>query len=234
MTARPHLLAIPSLLFALVLHPVTAAAEPLLITSGTLYATVPGADLFGNLSGNGFLFPAGGEDTFSSDVRWCTPCETVSPTVTLGGTFTGIGGAVGPDGTVDGVFYPQLYSSFASGAISTSGVQLSGSGPTTVTLPFTFDAVMNFYFENPNPSGSGIPEFTREITGTGIATALFHGVDVDLNGRILHVVDGPVRYDFGTAAPVPEPATWLLFSAGAMACSAGRRMRRSRRQSREP
>ena len=51
-------------------------------------------------------------------------------------------------------------------------------------------------------------------------------------GRLLHSIHSNVVYDFGSAA-VPEPATWLLVSGGAMAWPAGRRMRRSRRESPE-
>jgi len=95
-----------------------------------------------------------------------------------------------------------------------------------LNVPFTMQAVIRGYLVDPFVETTD-PIFTRELQGSGFASVQFVGVQGD--GRILHSVASPARYTFGAAAPVPEPATWLLVTAGGLAWSAGRRRRRSRR-----
>jgi hypothetical protein len=225
---RRTLAATTSVAAALLLHPAGAAADPIVITSGLLEADVRLGDVrIVGMRGDGLEIDTVIEGNFRSDLQSCLPCETESPIVALSGTFPGGGVAGGGGGMVDGVSYPQLYFFFEGGSISTPGVQLSGSGPSVVSVPFTFQATMNFYLVNPFV-GPNIPDFTRELRGSGVASAAFRSF-ADDDGRLVHNSDGPVRYTFESGEPVPEPATWLLVSAGVLTWSAGRRTRRAHR-----
>jgi hypothetical protein len=108
------------------------------------------------------------------------------------------------------------------GRFTTPIVPIEGSSSHTVTLPFVFEGIVNGYLVDPFTAGFTDPVFTVSLGGSGLATGLFHytGIGEPLFGR-----DSELLYQFDDAAPVPEPATLLLFGSGAAAVSLLRRRR---------
>ena len=118
-----------------------------------------------SLTGHDFTLSTGTED-FLSDLRQCAPCEPNLP-VSLGARWapTGFNG-----GSATGVWCPLsevFFGPGSTGTFTTSTVTLAGSGPVTVTLPFTFRGTVTGFAS----SQFDHPVFTTALVGSGTARA---------------------------------------------------------------
>jgi hypothetical protein len=198
-----------------------AFAEPVVVTRGMVETEIQlglarvlfeGDDFFLRAGVDGFRAPLSVE---------CSPCAP-GTTVNLGGRFNFVRAA--GSAVVDGVTYSEIFVDGMTGTFTTPSVQVGGSATTTVALPFSYSGVVNGYVLDPFVHGFTEPAFTRMLTGSGTASATFFHSSAE--GSLFSATD--LRYDFGDAAPVPEPATLLLCGLGTslLACR-GRRRRRN-------
>jgi hypothetical protein len=126
---------------------------------------------------------------------------------------------------VDGTTYPQVYFDGMTGTFASPSFVVTGESTFTATQPFTYTGLVSGYLINPWVSGFTEPVFTKMLTGQGTASATFNFVRfAEGDGGAFFSVANP-RYDFGEAAPVPEPATMLLCGGGAAFLLLRRRLR---------
>jgi hypothetical protein len=201
--------------------PRAAAADPVVITSGQVEAQPVSAFFRLIFEGHEFFLRAGGVAYSSTVGLECVPCVP-GTIVDLGGSFNlpiASGAA-----TVDGVTYPEIWVDGMTATFTTPSVIVAGSSVTTISALFTFSGTISGFLENPLTRPADVPPaFTKSVVGSGRATGTF----------VLSLDENPVftatslRYDFGQADPVPEPATMFLCAAGAAALAMRRRRRRS-------
>lgn len=196
-------------------EPRLVAAEPVVITTGTITAEHPlfgGADF--SIAGDSFslsgFFSEGGSGI-------CFPCTPGSQSIRLiwGGDM-GSG-----SGTVNGTAYPNLY--FAGTGFSVGGnVAFPPDGPTmfTVTFPFSVgpgSVIWGF----PDPARNN-RVFMLDVSGSGTATMT---VTRPPFTPVLYSTRA-LSFEFaGNAAPTPEPASLLLLATGVAAVAARSRSR---------
>ena len=194
-----------------VLMSANAAAEPVTITGGdveTFLSLQLARILF---EGDDFSLRTSSED-FRAELISSQPCAAEG-SVTLGATWR-FGSFRAADAVVDGVAYDGIRVGDYSGDFTTAAIPLLVTDQ-IVRVPFAFSGVVSGFLTESDP-----PVFTKTLTGAGTATARF----IVPGPGLIHV-EG-LRYDFAPAAPVPEPATVVLVSAG-LAFAARRRMRPS-------
>jgi hypothetical protein len=197
-----------------------AFAEPIVVTGGNLETRVSLGLARVLFEGEDFFMRIGVEG-FRADLALdCAPCVPGS-TVHLGGRFSfprGSGSAV-----VDGVSYAQIFVDGMTGAFTSPSVQVDGTEAITIAAPFSFSGTVSGYILNPFIHGFTEPAFTKTLGGNGTASALFlfnNSAETPL------FTATELRYDFGDAAPVPEPATLLLCGVGTAVLAARGRRRR--------
>ena len=200
-------------LLALLLVPVAARADPLVITSGFIHiggVTPPGRGTHRSVAYDisGADFSTRGAELDGTIQKGLGPC-----------TF----GPCAPGALIHGGSTPSLQgvaTTFANGNLYAPSFLFSSSllmtGP-QIAIPQT--DLATFTLQTPfSLSGTltaldpatGVTVFSSEITGQGVATLFLARVTFgDVTGYTLYAI----RYDFSPAA-VPEPATLALLGAG--------------------
>jgi len=198
-----------------------AHADPLTVTSGTI--TIGGvfdAAAF-TLTGDDFLL-SGSVEQFIGSLS-CFPCSAGS-NITLHGPLsdTTFGGE---PGKFNGVNYPAL---FFTGLMTVDSPSFPGAmllDSTTVTLPFSFTAVLSGHPSGTDAFNGTNPIFSlANFTGSGTVTAHFAAAAGGPGqAPIFNLADATYRFGASSTAPTPEPATLLLFGVGAVSVVVRRR-----------
>ena len=107
-------------------------------------------------------------------------------------------------------------------SFETPSTPVSGTASRLLTVPFTFQSLVQFFAVDPfNEPSAAI--FSARLSGRGNASAFFQYVATD---SVFHA-EPEIRYDFGEIAdPVPEPATMLLCGFGTAVLGVMRRRQR--------
>jgi hypothetical protein len=203
----------------------SAAADPIVITSGSMLVT--GRFETGSISltgTRGFSLVAG-VDPGEGEVSAISRCGMVGDPDCVGGSTISIGAFLGEDGfpngiaTLDGVTYDDISSIFSPATVL---LRLGGTvtlpelqdSPVTLTARFT---VGDSAFILPSPNAP-VP-----IGGTGGTATLRLVPALEVEGPDRPWVVDMIRYDFNDAAAIPEPATVLLVGAGVVGAWRSRR-----------
>lgn len=216
-------------LAAVVLLPRPASADPVTIRSGYVETSQVLALARGTLHGDAFSMTFGADAFVTSLAYDCWPCLP-GTTVHLGGTFEGP--RAGGSAVVDGTTYPQVFFDGMTGTFTSPSFVVTGDSTLTITQPFTYNGVVSGYLVDPWVSGFTEPAFIKFLTGQGTASAtfIFTRFSEDDDGAMFTATN--LRYDFGDAAPVPEPTTMLLVGGGMAFMTYRERRRQSVRSSR--
>lgn len=198
--------------------PGAAWADPVTLTGGYVEVQIPSGLARGQFHGNDFSVSFGADGFRTSLQLGCYPC-LAGTTVNLDGFFNLP--RVGARGTVDGVTYAQLYLDGMTGRFTTSAFEVTGIETFEVTLPFSYAGQVTGYVTDPWLTGTPEEAFTKQLVGHGVARATFFSAS-----GVFTPID--LRYDFGDPAPVPEPATMILFGAGSAVLALRRRQMRRR------
>ena len=147
----------------------SATADPITITGGSVQVEVNISDARIRLTGDDFLVRTGTEAFVTTLGNSPFPSGT---TLNLGGVWqeeTAAGEA-----TFNGVHYPLVYFGLPSnGTFLAPSVTLTGGeGYQTFTVPFTFNGVATA-FASPDPAEQ--PLFSATLVGSGSARAAFSG-----------------------------------------------------------
>jgi hypothetical protein len=195
-----------------------AQADPVrLVTSGHVYQLVEDGETGFRLTGEGFDFIGEVRPRLAGSCGPCIPGSTINLSATMEPRLFPPSYAV-----VDGQQYDEIYFSgnlaFDAGWVEVPAVPPGGRSEWP-TSRFSFVGTLAGYADI---SLTGPPLFVVSLGGGGTGAHGFH--HYRSNGFITH--DG-FRYRFDSVAPVPEPASLLLFATGAACIGARSRKRKS-------
>lgn len=202
-----------------------ALADPVTVTGGHVTAHMGGGTF--TLTGDGFSLSGAPPSGYESGLWACTPCRAgdrldLSLSSSARGTFDDL------PGEFDYVHYDGTY---LAGRLEFTAPDMTSAmldaGRTSISLPFTFSGELANYESYASRALNGVPVFVATFIGSGIATAHFRGPFADPDGALFFA--DRITYDFapGAPSPVPEPASVLLFAAGAAGLLARRRATRN-------
>ena len=203
---------------------VPAQAETILLTSGAFNWMGASGPASVTMSGSNFSFVGIASSTtggvFSPWLQCLVPECTAGTTVDLFTRF--VGADLTGTATYNGVTYSPVGSVVATASLDArwSGslqIPLSFTGG-VLTAPFTFAGEFHY---NDTPTTGGI----LDLLGGGTATLSF-APSVPFPGAFNLT---SVRYEFDSAAPVPEPTSMLLIGSGLAGLAALRRRREEKK-----
>ncbi len=196
---------------SVLLLPLPASADPLVVTSGA-YST--------DFEGHSFLLAGSGFSLFQGELGlfpdWDTPvCTTCVPgdTVDLSSRFIGQPYFGSGSGTIGDVAYASLtYEGWFDFQAPPVVFPETSADFLSVTSTFLFTGFLRAFAD-------GHDVFAHDLAGGGTAGAYYFR-----SGDSYRIEESQPGYRFlAPAAPVPEPATFLLISGGVATLLARRR-----------
>jgi hypothetical protein len=187
-----------------------AHADPLIITGGSLTRTPADVGPAFTFVGQDFSVSGRGGSGSGHSVS-CGACQ-IGDTVNIKVNYVGNTLGSGP-ATINGASYPTLYY-LGTVEFATSGIIGPPLDPATsiitITSPFTMSGNLTGYLIDPQIYQGRDPQtpvFSATFIGEGTAIIELLKVAPNLYGIY------SLRFNF-QAAPIPEPATLLLFGSG--------------------
>ncbi len=204
--------------FVMLILPVSAHADTLIVTDGFLSVTgFTGGPVF-SFGGDNFSLTGGG-DQGNAGPTFCQPCVS-GTTLRVNAFFVGSSLGFGR-GIINGITFNSLR---LDGSVEISGNPVLVPAATSdvfLTAPFTFSGRILGCERNSAPfpgCRSTDTVFSVTLIGQGIATIHLDFLEINANGDSVYFFRS-VTYNF-QRAEIPEPATIMLLTTGLISLGA--------------